>query len=152
MISGGAGGRMYLPAANAHAAISAMTIIERADANVPNLCAQFPHRWPRSRARQPLRASRSPHSTQKFAVDIAGDLCEGARIIFHRRVLEYSLTTSPTDTKVSSSFLLDCNNNFFCSSFIQKPPREPARKFINETQNPSDNRDYDSAPAHDGLE
>src|SRR6185436_16811424 len=74
MINGGGAGRRYLPSAKPNTAINATTIIGRVDANVPNLCPQSSHKLPRSRARQPLRASRSPHSTQKFAACIAGVL------------------------------------------------------------------------------
>src|SRR5205823_12331678 len=54
-------------------AIKAIANSDRKDANLPSLCAQCSQRRPRHRACQPLRASRSPHSTQKFA-GIAGVL------------------------------------------------------------------------------
>jgi hypothetical protein len=40
MINGGGDGRMYLPIAKLKNAIDATTIMDRAAAKVPNLCAQ----------------------------------------------------------------------------------------------------------------
>ena len=71
MISGGGGGLRYLPNANAAAATSTSATSHRNEATVPSLWAQRSHRLAPNRARQPFRASCSPHSIQKFAARIA---------------------------------------------------------------------------------
>src|ERR1041385_8074884 len=142
MMSGGGDGRRYLPVANAPAAISAKTSAGRAEAIVPSRCAQASQNLPRTRARQPLRAIRSPHSTQKFADDIAGVPARARALYFTGGYRIISLTTFCPDTKVNPSFLRDCNNNDFFFSFIQIPPRPNRTEVHNETQNLSDNRCY----------
>src|SRR5437870_10854714 len=85
MIRGGGDGRVYFPIANAARATIATTSKGRAEENVPSLCAQVSQSWPRNRARQPFRAIRSPHSTQKFAAAIAGVPARCAALYFMTR-------------------------------------------------------------------
>src|SRR2546423_12367870 len=82
MINGGGEGLTYLPIANPDNAISTTMTIGRVDASAPTRCAQCSHNLPRSRARQPLRANRSPHTIQKFAACIAGDIGRARALYF----------------------------------------------------------------------
>src|SRR5260370_23068514 len=77
MISGGGAGLRYLPKANAEIAAIEIMTMGLTNPCLPNRRAQSSHHDGPAQAsahrRQPLRASRSPHSTQKVGRYIVGD-------------------------------------------------------------------------------
>jgi hypothetical protein len=82
MISGGGAGRSQRPRANARNAVAVSTISVLLNPECRSRCAQASQKFPLSRARQLCSARRSPHSTQKLGLGIAGDSAPGIRRLY----------------------------------------------------------------------